>query len=367
MSGEVPYEIDFLPVGSGDKSGDAIACRWKEGDSYKVLVYDGGTKESGQALVDLIVKHYDTRKVDYVVNSHPDGDHASGLQVVLEQLQVGELWMHRPWVYSATIREYFRDGRITDNSLAERLQEKMAAAYKLETIASEKKIPLSEPFQGSKIGPFTVLSPEKEWYVHELIPAFAKSPDLKPLSATLDIAIEQLKEAEKKLLNRVNENWATDSLRENVSTSAENESSAILLGNFDNYGVLLTGDSGIKALLRASKEAIFLGYELPKILKFIQVPHHGSRNNVSPTVLDLIVGPKKTIQDENYTKTAFVSAGKDSSTHPRLMVVNALLRRGAKVISTKGRAQRHSHKTPAREGYSPSDPMKFSNEVESWD
>ncbi len=366
MSGEVPYEIDFLPVGSGDKSGDAIACRWKEGDAYKVLVYDGGTKESGQALVNHINKYYGTNRVDYVVNSHPDGDHASGLQIVLEQMDVGQLWMHRPWLYSSVIRDYFHDGRITDNSLKERLQAKMAAAYKLEEIALAKKISLSEPFQGIKIGPFTVLSPDKDWYVHELIQAFEKSPEQKSTSV-MDMAMEKLAEASRKLIDLVAESWSSESLRENVKTSAENDSSAILLAHFDGRGVLFTGDAGVKALAKAVQHAMLTGYNLPESLRFIQVPHHGSRNNVSPTILDLIVGPIKAFQDENYTKTAFVSASKDSKTHPRRMVVNAFLRRGAKVIATQGLRKWHHNKTPDREDYSSASSMSFFTEVESWD
>ena len=43
------YEIEFLPVGNGEKSGDAILIRWEESqDNYKVMVVDGGTKESGK-------------------------------------------------------------------------------------------------------------------------------------------------------------------------------------------------------------------------------------------------------------------------------------------------------------------------------
>ncbi|MGL2523264.1 hypothetical protein ACOWOB_05920 [Helicobacter pylori] len=42
------YEIDFLPVGDGKKSGDAIAMRWWHGEwskeRQKVMVIDGGTK-----------------------------------------------------------------------------------------------------------------------------------------------------------------------------------------------------------------------------------------------------------------------------------------------------------------------------------
>ena len=75
----VGYEIDFLPVGNGDKSGDAIAIRYGTQGNYKVMVVDGGTKESGQALVEHIKKYYKTDYVDYVVNTHPDQDHASGL------------------------------------------------------------------------------------------------------------------------------------------------------------------------------------------------------------------------------------------------------------------------------------------------
>ena len=35
------FEIDFLPVGNGDSSGDAIAVRWGIPGDYRVLVYDG--------------------------------------------------------------------------------------------------------------------------------------------------------------------------------------------------------------------------------------------------------------------------------------------------------------------------------------
>ncbi len=179
MTEKISYEIDFRAVGEGDRSGDAIAVRWGTPGNFKILVYDGGTKKSGQELADYIKIHFQTNYVDYVVNSHPDSDHASGLSVILEELTVGELWMHQPWKYSASIRDYFHDQRITDESLARRLQGRMAAAYELENIAEEKNIPIFEPFQGSKIGDFVVLAPEEEHYVHQLIPRFEKSPDLK--------------------------------------------------------------------------------------------------------------------------------------------------------------------------------------------
>lgn len=362
------YEIDFLPVGNGERSGDAITVRWKEGEAFKVLVYDGGTQESGAAVVSHIQTHYTTSRVDYLVSSHPDADHASGLSVVLDEAEVGEVWMHRPWEYSSIIRDYFHDGRITDDSLAERLKSKMTAAHAIEQSALAKNIPIYEPFQGCLIGPFTVLSPPHDWYVDELIQEFDKSP--KPKVATADSTdwiYKIVKEAARAVSGWVAEVWGGESLREDVTTSAENLSSVVLHAVFDGRGILLTGDAGVETLMRAADFATALGHDLPHSIGFVQVPHHGSRNNVSPSTLDRILGAKKPADDGIYSKTAFVSAGKDSTSHPRRMVVNAFLRRGAQVIATKGQAKCHYRNMSARAGWVNATPLTFSNQVESWE
>jgi beta-lactamase superfamily II metal-dependent hydrolase len=364
------YEIDFLPVGSGERSGDAIAIRWKEGEEFKVLVYDGGTQESGAAIVSHIQTFYGTSRVDYLVSSHPDSDHASGLSVVLDELSVGEVWMHRPWEYSALIRDYFHDGRITDDSLAERLKAKMAAAYAVEEAAVAKSIPVHEPFQGCAIGPFTVLSPPSHWYVHELIPAFEKSPKVKTATSAADSAeslYKIIKEVGRAAADWVVELWSGESLREDVLTSAENLSSVVLHAVFDGRGILITGDAGVETLHRAADYADTLGLNLPTTLGFVQVPHHGSRNNVSTSALDRVVGPKKPVDDGAYSKTAFVSAGKDSTTHPRKIVVNAFMRRGAQVVATQGQIKCHYRNMPARADWVNATPLTFSGQVESWD
>ncbi|MGZ4953505.1 MAG: ComEC/Rec2 family competence protein [Methylobacter sp.] len=365
--GQIGYEIDFLPVGNGDKSGDAIAIRYGTPGNYKILVYDGGTKESGQKLVDHIKEHYKTDIIDYVVNSHPDNDHASGLSVVVEQMKVRELWMHQPWKYSKIILDYFKDGRITDKSLEERLKNKMAAAYALEQLAEEKNIPIHEPFRGAVIGEFVVMSPEKNWYVHDLIPEFNKSPTQKIANESLvDNIFKSVSEAAKQFVNWIEEKWHIESLREDVTTSAENESSVVIYGELDGHGILLTGDAGVRALNATADFAESYNISLPNTLRFIQVPHHGSRNNVSTTALDKIVGKRKAHDDGVITKRAYVSASKDSTTHPRQMVVNAFIRRGAKVVATQGGIKNYCHNMPSR-GWGSVTPLTFSNKVESWD
>lgn len=371
MSG---YEIEFIQVGTGEKNGDAIVVRYGEPGAYKIMVYDGGTKASGQKVVDHIKQHYGVTHVDYVVNSHPDADHASGLTVVLEQLTVGAVYMHRPWAHSSTILDYFHDGRITDDSLAERLQTKMAAAYEVEQLALKKKIPVIEPFEGMKIGEFWVMSPNRDWYIHDLIPDFTKSPKTKALagaaadSTGLAAGLQKFYEGAKAaVLDWVDEHWHIETLAEGGETSAENESSVVLYGYFDEKGILLTGDAGNLALTRTIDYAASCNMKpLPQLLRFIQVPHHGSRRNVSPSVLDRLIGPR-VAEGTQMEKTAFVSCSSACTTHPRRVVTNAFKRRGWPIFRHDTAAQdwiRHCHNMP-RENVSPITPLPWFNEVEA--
>ena len=107
------FEIDFLPVGDGEKGGDTIALRYGKLDGSRseqvLIVIDGGTKESGEDLVKHIIKYYKTEHVDKVISTHPDADHSSGLTVILEKLKVDCLWMHRPWEHAQVIKDAFID------------------------------------------------------------------------------------------------------------------------------------------------------------------------------------------------------------------------------------------------------------------
>jgi beta-lactamase superfamily II metal-dependent hydrolase len=344
------YEIDFLPVGNGERSGDAICIRWQENnDKYKVMVVDGGIKESGEQIVEHIKQYYNTNVVDYVVNTHPDQDHASGLNVVLKQLEVRELWIHRPWEYTQEIIDYFKDKRITEESLRKRLQNSFSYVYPLEELAIEKRIPIKEPYQGAKIGIFEVLSPSKEWYLHELIPDFNKTPDKK--ESVLQEGFEKVAE---KVLNWIEETFDKETLNTDGTTSADNESSVILYANIDDRGILLTGDAGIRALNKAYEYKPTISHNL----KFIQIPHHGSRNNVNPDILDKLLGKKG---QKTQNKTAFVSVSKNSKTHPRQSVINAFIRRGCKVIATKDSTKRHYKGMPERGRWIKADPLEFKN------
>jgi beta-lactamase superfamily II metal-dependent hydrolase len=348
------FELDFHAVGTGEKSGDAISIRYGRLNSVtnfsqKVIVIDGGTLESGKKLVEHIKTHYKTETVDLVVNTHPDNDHCSGLREVLNKLTVKELWVHTPWNYAKDFVELFKAGRITDNSLKENLKEGLSIAHELEQIAKAKKIPVKEPFTCLSFdnGIFQILGPSENYYT-ELLPNFRSTP-----APVEEIAISKAFSAVKEAIKWVAETIDIETLDETGETSAENNSSAVGLFQFDNKKILFTSDTGVPALKRVIDYAKTKAISLTD-LYVLQIPHHGSRRNISPSVLNAIKG--------NF---GFISCAPDGEPkHPSKKVTNALKRRNIRPYSTKGNGICQGHNTELRQGYSVATEIPFYNQVE---
>src|ERR1700687_3798112 len=108
------YEIEFRPVGDGSRPGDCIVIRYGTPDHYWVIIVDGGTRDSGVALVDhLRALCGASVQIAHVIVTHADQDHSSGIRDVLENLKVHNLWMHVLWLHAAATRPYFRDKRFS--------------------------------------------------------------------------------------------------------------------------------------------------------------------------------------------------------------------------------------------------------------
>lgn len=363
------YEIDFLSVGNGEKSGDAICLRFGDLHASRedqfVMVIDGGTKDSGERLVKHINDYYGTNRVDLVVSTHPDNDHVCGLRVVVDEMEVDRLWMHQPWKHSSNYKALFKNRSITTLGLKRSIRAALDTAVDLEEAAAAKGIPIDEPFSDFEL-PFTdygivVLGPSSHYY-DELLPQFRETPQTRGDSAQTGIfqrAGTALLEAAK----MVAEGWGFETLTDpdENATSAENNSSVILTIDCDGRRLLFTGDAGVPALERAVDAAEAMGINLPGSI-FVQVPHHGSRRNVGPSVLDRILGTRG--QDTN--KSAFISCVKDNDKHPSKKVCNAFQRRGAQdcVHATKGVTKNHHYGSPDRDGWCAADSLPFYDKVE---
>lgn len=358
------FEIDFLDVESA-KSGDAIPLRYRiSGDTY-IHVVDGGFQDTGQKVIDHIKKYYDNPSyIEHIVVTHPDGDHAGGLQKVLENFNVGCLWMLRPWLYADEIIGRFSRCKSVEN-LEKRLKEIYPNIAVLEELAEKHSIPICEPFQGENIGSFTVLAPTKTRYL-DLVVQSEKTPETSdPASTAALMGFKSFIETTtRNAISFLRAAWGKEVFSPE-ETSAENEMSVIQYMNLCGKKVLLTGDAGRMGLAEAADYAKFTGIPLPGIDRF-QVPHHGSRRNVSTEVLDrwlgkcLITPPQK--GQERFT--AIVSSAKKDEDHPRKAVIRAMIHRGAKVVSTEGRDLKTGHNAPERMGWTSVDPLPYPEEQE---
>lgn len=359
------FEIDFLDVKS-KKSGDAIPLRYQLNGNIYIHVVDGGYQDTGEDVVKHIRKYYDKPTfINSVVVSHPDGDHAGGLRKVLEEFSVGTLWMLRPWLYADELIDRFSRFTSVEN-LIKRLKELYPNIAALEELAIEKNVKISEPFQGARIGAFVVMAPTKSRYL-DLIVESDKTPEAakasqQASSASFSNLIERVAA---KAMAYIKVAWGIETFS-TEETSSENEMSVIQYANLCGKRILLTGDAGRAGLLEAADYAPYAGLALPGIDRF-QVPHHGSRRNVSTEILDRWLGPRLATKPakgkENFV--AIISASKIDENHPRKAVIRAVIHRGAKTIDfTKAPEIRTGCNAPVREGWTPVAGLQYPEEQE---
>lgn len=339
------FEIDFLDVEAKD-SGDAIPLRYKIGEETRIHVTDGGFQKTGDKVVEHINKYYgDPDTIDAVIVSHPDGDHAGGLQTVLEEFEVSELWMLRPWLYVDDLIDRFAHYTKPEN-LADKLKESYSNIAELEEIAEEKGISIYEPFQGEKIGDFFVLAPTKDRYL-DLVVESDKTPTAASEStqSLLGRGLDFVEMAAARAISFIRAVWGEEkfSLEE---TSHENEMSVIQYAYLCEKKILLTADAGRGALTEAANYAQRI---LPGI-DYFQVPHHGSRRNVSTEIFNRWLGNILAEQLEEGSEIfhAVISASKEDEDHPRKAVVRACIHRGGRVVSTEGEDIRIHRNAPPR-------------------
>jgi beta-lactamase superfamily II metal-dependent hydrolase len=328
------HEVDFLPV--GNSNGDAICLRYgNDRDGFYLHVIDGGYADTAETIVGHIEKYYGKEYfINHMVLSHADNDHATGLIGVLKHFKVQNLWMNRPWLYAADILPHMH-GNYELPGLIQKIREMHPYLVELEELAALKGTKIHDVFQGDRIGEFTVLAPSRERYI-SLLPDLDKTPtSYKDEATKSDGFLKGLIEAAKKYFD---ETWDIETLSNNPEpTSASNETCVVQHAILDGKSILLTADVGPAGLNEAADYAEALGILKPP--QFVQVPHHGSRRNVTPAVLDRWLGGK--MDKGGKYGIAVWSVGENKPEYPRGQVKNAFQRRGYPVHATRGTAKSH--------------------------
>lgn len=76
-----PFSVHVIDVGKADSI--LIEC------GGKAMLVDGGTADRGEPVAEYLNRR-GVKRLDYVVNTHPDDDHIGGLAEILEQYPVGQ-------------------------------------------------------------------------------------------------------------------------------------------------------------------------------------------------------------------------------------------------------------------------------------
>ena len=348
------FEIDFLKIETS-QSGGAICIRYSIDDLMQIHVIDGGFQDTGDDVVEHINTYYgNPRKIDHVVATHEHRDHTGGLKKVLEEFEVGTLWMNRPWAYSKQLIDRFRYENV--DNLTKKLKEVYSNLEELEQIAQEKNITIKSAFQGTEIGKFVVLAPTMARFL-QLVVDSKETP--KPVTGSKLVKIA--KATKKTLIAAI---WGSENLL-GGSTDAENEMSIVQIGKLCGKQILLTGDAGTDGL----NEAFNFAKSIPNIklpgVNFLQSPHHGSRHNLSSEVLDKLVGSKFSCNEErSFRFTAYIDASKKDESHPHNAVVRALYHRGGDVFTSEDNSIRHKSKNAPDRDWGASTPLPYPEEQE---
>jgi beta-lactamase superfamily II metal-dependent hydrolase len=318
----MPIAVEFLPV--GDSDGDAILVQYGDQTGFRLHLVDGGYAQVGEQVIEHIEQYYGRNvTIQNMVVSHADNDHARGLIPVFRRFPVGALWMNRPWIYAREVIDRFH-GNWSLGGWVNDVKSKHEYLVELEMLAGSRGMRPNPVFQGTQIGSFVVLAPSVERYV-SLIPDLEKTPP--PYKS--DVAPRLFAAATLGLLEAVKETIDIETLDPNPpGTSASNETSVVQLGVYDNRKILLTADVGPEGLMEAARYAYRRGLLSP--LDLVQIPHQGSRRNVTPAALDAWLGAPNGSNPPR--GAAMVMVGAKKKEHPRKKVKNAFIRRGYPVF-----------------------------------
>lgn len=346
-------EFDLLAVGNENKSGDAILIRYgdlnKGGNAQHVVLIDGGYQNNAEDIKEMLRKYYNCKNsdgkyvIDLMILSHPDSDHVGGLKVLSEDPEIEIKWllMQKPW--NVVKLNDFHDGRMTQRSLEHKVKESFQAAYDLfNNIDEQHHLSSSQDTYCLGKAKFHILGPSDELYRRKIVEC-PKTPDPKVSDAGKQNCYSQKEEED------FYEDREIDWNREET-TSEINETSLVILFEFEGHKILLTGDAGKEGLEDAIKYATKNGIDLTDI-DIIKMPHHGSRKNVNPETMDSI--------GSEGTRCYISCVEGDEGHHPSKRLVNMLKKKGFRVLTTSGRNLHKGYGAPKRKNYKSASPLDY--------
>lgn len=337
----IDISIDMLSLGNADS---IIVWLKDESNNHFVILIDGGNKSDGEKVIahldKYILPNVPQSAPDLVICTHHDKDHIGGLITVVEHYRnrIGKVWINNPAEHISsnayqTLKESFR--RQSAYKQYEVILESLTNLDDFISLVDRIGIPRENALYGQGLfdGVIRVLGPSDDFY-KTLLPGMENMDRYVSSEASY---------AYNSLFPNQNPNLLLESVSpcpiidEENSTSATNNSSVILEINARNKRFLFTGDAGVQAFEDVETRVSLAG------IHWLDVPHHGSRRNLSSTLINTM----------SPTWALISAKGGKENKHPRKALVYCLRKHGAKVYCTcKGGNKHHTFGDfPNREGY----------------
>jgi beta-lactamase superfamily II metal-dependent hydrolase len=348
------YEVEMIDV----KAADAFLIHYIDDfEISHIIMVDSGNYEDSDKIINHIRNYYDTVPIpgwagyviDIAVVTHPDDDHIGGYVHMLEDIRDGKLkdfHFNSFWVNDPTKHE-FEPEDVKGVKTQKSLDAKLKSVYNYQEDESKNLLDLidwlgihrEEAFAREYVNKpkITILSPTKEYY-ESLLPNFRNRVKF---LWNLE-ALEENKYSEDK---DISDNYTLSKTLDDAKddASAHNQSSIVFLLETDEGDkYLFTGDAGRDAFNHVPQDLL----ESIKGVKWMKVPHHGSKHNLDSTIIRH-VNPE----------IAYISTEKVEKYLNRCTVF-ALKKNNTKVYSTsQHRSSIRYGSIKARVGWSDIEPM----------
>ena len=129
--------VNFLDVGQGDSE----FIQLPDG---KCMLIDAGISESASKIASKISSlGYD--KIDYLIATHPHADHIGGMQRIVENFEIGEIYMPRASTNTRTFENLLQ--AISDKGLSINTAKAGKVLYEREDLKIEFLAPVSDSYK----------------------------------------------------------------------------------------------------------------------------------------------------------------------------------------------------------------------------
>lgn len=264
--------------------GDAFILHCQKNGNDGVIVVDGGPNRDSRKIVSQLDA---LETIDLMVLTHYDDDHIGGILSYIKKhksdrpFPVKQLWVNCAYdipVYSSPNISFGQAVKLADElkNINEGLVKDGFSAIDWKTPIIAKKEPITLPFAD-----ILVLSPDANTkdvndynyrnVIHNANIGRNYSRQKQALKSSLsELALMPKEQPQKKDIQAV-----------------VNKSSIAFIVKSDNFSILMLGDSYPCTIVDILKN---FGYSAdnPLSIDFVKVSHHGSRNNISNELLDMI-------------------------------------------------------------------------------